>query len=149
MSSKVKEKENASNQNKIALKNEDKNILIYCITSFNTKITSTFHLIAKNNEVLSINKSLETHLKYYSDYDFIVYEIVANKKIKTLNLCLNKEKIFYDLNTIAVKSTEQKIILFDDLIVVQNSINNLANQLAFKKRDYSFKYMDLGEKFSI
>ena len=45
MSSKVKEKENASNQNNIALKNEDKNILIYCITSFNTKITSTFHLI--------------------------------------------------------------------------------------------------------
>ena len=149
MSSKVKEQENASNQNNIALKNEDKNIRIYCITSFNKKITSTFNLIAKNSEVSSIKSLLKTHLKYNPDYDFIVYEIVASKKIKNLNLCLNKEKIFYDLNTITIKSKEQKIILFDDLIVVQNSINNLANQLALKKRHYIFEYMNLGDKFSI
>ena len=149
MSSNVKGKENALNQNNISLKNEDKNIHIYFITSFNSKITSTFDLIAKNSEVSSIKSLLKTYMKYYYDYDLKVYEIVVSKKIKTLNLCLNKEKIFYDLNTITVKSTEQKIILFDDLIVVQNSISNLANQLDFKKTSYIFKHLNLGDKFNI
>ena len=149
MSSNVKGKENALNQNNISLKNEDKNIHIYFITSFNSKITSTFDLIAKNSEVSSIKSLLQTYMKYYYDYDLKVYEIVVSKKIKTLNLCLNKEKIFYDLNTITVKSTEQKIILFDDLIVVQNSISNLTNQLDFKKTRYIFKHLNLGDKFNI
>ena len=147
MASKKNEPENALKRGNISLKNEDYNIYIYCITSFNTKITNAFDLIAKNSEVSSIKTLLKTHLKY-NNFDFIVHEICANKKIKNLNLCLSDTKIFYDLNSITIKSTEQKIILLDDLIVIQNSINDLVNELELKKSENVFKYMNINDKFN-
>ena len=35
------------------------------------------------------------------------------------------------------------------MIVVQNSISNLANQLDLKKNIYIFKHLNLGDKFNI
>ena len=147
MTSKKNKSENASKQDNISLKIEDNNIYIYCITSFNSKITNAFDLIAKNSEVSSIKTLLKIPLKY-NNYDFIVHEICANKKIKNLNLYLNDTKISYDLNSITIKSTEQKIVLLDDLIVIQNSINDLANKLALKKSVNVFKYININEKFN-
>ena len=149
MDSKEEKPEKASKQNKVAMNNEDNNIYIYCISSFNKKINNIFSLISKNSEVLSIKVLIKTHLKYYDDYDFIVNEICISKKIKDLNLCLCYNKIFYELNKITIKSTHQKIILLDDLIVVQNSINKLANELALIKSAYVFKYINIIDKYNI
>ena len=149
MDSKEEKPEKASKQNKVAMNNEDNNIYIYCISNFNKKINNIFSLISKNSEVLSIKVLIKTHLKYYDDYDFIVNEICISKKIKDLNLCLCYNKIFYELNKITIKSTHQKIILLDDLIVVQNSINKLANELALIKSAYVFKYINISDKYNI
>ena len=48
MSSKETELGNLSKQSNISLDNEDNNIYIYCISSFNKKINNVFELIAKN-----------------------------------------------------------------------------------------------------
>ena len=149
MDSKEKKSEKASKQNKVAMNSEDNNIYIYCISSFNKKINNIFSLIAKNNEVLSIKVLLKTHMKCYEDYDFIVNEICISKKIKNLNLYLNYKNIFYELNTISIKSSQQKLILLDDLIVVQNSINKLANELALIKSVYVLQYINICDKYNI
>ena len=130
--------------------NNDNNVYLYCISSFNTKINNIFNLIAKNNEVLSIKALFKTNLKYNNDYDFIVNEICLTKKIKYLNLCINNDKKSYDLNEISIKSSEQKlIILLDNLCVVQESINNLMSELCLKNNIYISKYLNINDKFNI
>ena len=47
--------------------NNDNNVYLYCISSFNTKINNIFNLIAKNNEVLSIKALFKTNLKFNND----------------------------------------------------------------------------------
>ena len=75
MSLKEKESENESKK-AIELSNkEDNAIKIYCITRFNSKINNSYDLIAKINQVSTIKILLKTSLKYYKNYDFIVYEI--------------------------------------------------------------------------
>ena len=149
MSSKETELGNLSKQSNISLDNEVNNIYIYCISSFNKKINNVFELIAKNSEVISIKTLFKTNLKNYDDYDFIINEICVNKKIKNLNLCLSNNKVSYDLEAITIKSSEQKIILLDELIVSQNSINNLMDELALQESICIFKNMNIFDKFHI
>ena len=152
MSLKEKETEKEPKKTNDLTNKEDNTVKIYCITRFNSKINNSFDLIAKNSEVLSIKILLKTSLKYYKDYDFIVYEITISKKLKQLNLGLNSNfyKKFYELNSIKINSSEQKIILIkDDLLVVQNSMTDLINDLDIKLNNDILRKINISEKFNI